>query len=157
MKVDKVSLELVEYKYLILAAFLGRGLIKDWLDALPDASFRKEAFDVLGKFEDEFQRCFECVRTKYGRPSVLIVKNDFYVLDFPSRMPLTSKLPKIIEKSLNIQPKEVFSFHPISAGSIYCIWFPCLGSRQALVAHNTPFQRPDQHIQSRCKECFFKG
>ena len=34
--------------------------------------------------------------------------DDFYFLDFPSRMPLVSELPKIIEKSLNIQPKEVF-------------------------------------------------
>lgn len=34
--------------------------------------------------------------------------DDFYFLDFPSRMPLVSELPIIIEKSLNIQPKEVF-------------------------------------------------
>ncbi|PHR70735.1 MAG: isomerase [Lutibacter sp.] len=37
----------------------------------------------------------------------VLMKNDFYFLDFPSRMPLISKLPEIIEKSLNIQPKEV--------------------------------------------------
>ncbi len=36
------------------------------------------------------------------------IENDFYVLDFPSRMPLISKLPEIIEKALNILPKEVF-------------------------------------------------
>jgi PhzF family phenazine biosynthesis protein len=45
--------------------------------------------------------------TLSGDLSVLI-KNDFYFLDFPSRMPLISKLPEIIEKSINIQPKEVF-------------------------------------------------
>jgi len=38
----------------------------------------------------------------------VLMKNDFYFLDFPSRMPLISKLPEIIEKSLNILPKEVF-------------------------------------------------
>jgi PhzF family phenazine biosynthesis protein len=36
------------------------------------------------------------------------VKDDFYFLDFPSRMPVASKLPEIIEKSLNISPKEVY-------------------------------------------------
>lgn len=38
----------------------------------------------------------------------VLMEDDFYFLDFPSRMPLVSELPKIIEKSLNIQPKEVF-------------------------------------------------
>ncbi len=36
------------------------------------------------------------------------VKDDFYFLNFPSRMPIASKLPEIIEKSLNISPKEVY-------------------------------------------------
>lgn len=36
------------------------------------------------------------------------VKDDFYFLDFPSRMPVLAALPKIIEKSLNIAPKEVY-------------------------------------------------
>ena len=34
-------------------------------------------------------------------------KDDFLVLDFPSRMPEKSSLPKIVVDSLNIQPKEV--------------------------------------------------
>ncbi|HEV8285501.1 MAG TPA: PhzF family phenazine biosynthesis protein [Chitinophagaceae bacterium] len=38
----------------------------------------------------------------------VFVMNDFYFLDFPSRMPIISTLPNIIEGSLNIQPKEVF-------------------------------------------------
>ncbi|MBT5288708.1 MAG: PhzF family phenazine biosynthesis protein, partial [Flavobacterium sp.] len=36
------------------------------------------------------------------------VKDDFYFLNFPSRMPVLAALPKIIEKSLNIAPKEVY-------------------------------------------------
>jgi len=36
------------------------------------------------------------------------VEGDFYFLDFPSRMPIPAKLPVIIEKSLNIIPKEVY-------------------------------------------------
>ena len=36
------------------------------------------------------------------------VKDDFYFLDFPSRMPVRAQLPKLIEKSLNIAPKEVY-------------------------------------------------
>ena len=36
------------------------------------------------------------------------VKDDFYFLDFPSRMPAPAALPEIIEKSLNIPPKEVY-------------------------------------------------
>ena len=36
------------------------------------------------------------------------VKDGFYFLDFPSRMPVPAPLPKIIEKSLNIPPKEVY-------------------------------------------------
>jgi PhzF family phenazine biosynthesis protein len=36
------------------------------------------------------------------------VKNDFYFLDFPARMPVPASLPVIIEKSLNIVPKEVY-------------------------------------------------
>ena len=35
------------------------------------------------------------------------VENDWYHLDFPSRMPVESSLPEIISKSLNIQPVEV--------------------------------------------------
>jgi PhzF family phenazine biosynthesis protein len=37
----------------------------------------------------------------------VIAENDFYYLDFPSRMPIESSLPENISKSLNIQPKEV--------------------------------------------------
>lgn len=37
----------------------------------------------------------------------VIVENDFYFLDLPSRMPIESSLPENISKSLNIQPKEV--------------------------------------------------
>ncbi len=36
------------------------------------------------------------------------IKDDLYSLDFPSRMPIVSELPEIIQKSLNIQPKEVY-------------------------------------------------
>ena len=36
------------------------------------------------------------------------VKDDFYFLDFPSRMPVPAQLPKLIEKSLNIAPKKVY-------------------------------------------------
>lgn len=32
----------------------------------------------------------------------------FYKMNFPSRMPVKADLPEIIEKSLNIKPKEVF-------------------------------------------------
>ncbi|MDD2196177.1 MAG: PhzF family phenazine biosynthesis protein [Bacteroidales bacterium] len=38
----------------------------------------------------------------------VLVQNDLYSLDFPSRMPTVSELPEVIEKSLNIQPKEVY-------------------------------------------------
>jgi len=44
--------------------------------------------------------------TLSGDLSVL-VENDLYYLDFPSRMPIVSELPEIIRESLNIQPKEV--------------------------------------------------
>lgn len=37
----------------------------------------------------------------------VFLENDFYYLDFPSRMPTKCSLPEIISKSLNIQPKEV--------------------------------------------------
>ncbi|MBL3657178.1 PhzF family phenazine biosynthesis protein [Fulvivirga sediminis] len=37
---------------------------------------------------------------------IVSVKNDLYSLDFPSRMPVLTELPKIIQKSLNLQPKE---------------------------------------------------
>lgn len=35
------------------------------------------------------------------------IKNDLYSLNFPSRKPFPDKLPEIIEKSLNIQPKFI--------------------------------------------------
>ncbi|MFT4851308.1 MAG: PhzF family phenazine biosynthesis protein [Sediminicola sp.] len=38
----------------------------------------------------------------------VLVENDLYNLDFPSRMPIISELPETIKKSLNIQPKEVY-------------------------------------------------
>jgi len=38
----------------------------------------------------------------------VLVENDLYHLDFPSRIPEVTHLPEIIRKSLNIQPKEVF-------------------------------------------------
>jgi predicted PhzF superfamily epimerase YddE/YHI9 len=37
----------------------------------------------------------------------VMIENDFYYLDFPSRMPLENNLPENISKSLNIQPKEI--------------------------------------------------
>jgi predicted PhzF superfamily epimerase YddE/YHI9 len=36
------------------------------------------------------------------------VKDGFYFLDFPSRMPVPAALPELIEKSLNIPPKAVY-------------------------------------------------
>ena len=36
------------------------------------------------------------------------VQDDFYFLDFPSRMPVPAALPELIEKSLNIPPKAVY-------------------------------------------------
>ncbi len=36
------------------------------------------------------------------------IKDEFYYLDFPSRIPIKRNLPQEIVKSLNIQPKEVF-------------------------------------------------
>ena len=38
----------------------------------------------------------------------VLVENDMYYLDLPSRIPVVSKLPEIIKKSLNIQPYEVY-------------------------------------------------
>ncbi|WP_298393393.1 PhzF family phenazine biosynthesis protein [Flavobacterium sp.] len=38
---------------------------------------------------------------------IVTIENDYYNLDFPSRMPLESTLPHNIAKALNIQPKEV--------------------------------------------------
>ena len=46
-------------------------------------------------------------KTLSGELSVSI-ENEFYSLDFPSRMPVVSELPLNIEKSLNILPKEVY-------------------------------------------------
>ncbi|MEY8760557.1 PhzF family phenazine biosynthesis protein [Chryseobacterium tongliaoense] len=45
--------------------------------------------------------------TKSGQLQV-ILKDDVYYLDFPSRMPIKSDLPDIISRSLSIQPKEIF-------------------------------------------------
>ena len=36
------------------------------------------------------------------------VKDGFYFLDFPSRIPVPAALPELIEKSLNIPPKAVY-------------------------------------------------
>ena len=36
------------------------------------------------------------------------IKTNRYSLDLPSRMPVVSKLPQIIRKSLSIQPREVY-------------------------------------------------
>lgn len=38
----------------------------------------------------------------------VVCSEDNYVLDFPARMPVKSKLPSIISASLNIQPKEIY-------------------------------------------------
>ncbi|SEP60241.1 PhzF family phenazine biosynthesis protein [Flavobacterium urocaniciphilum] len=38
----------------------------------------------------------------------VIAENDFYLLDFPSRMPIEASLPIEISKSLNIQPNEIY-------------------------------------------------
>jgi len=35
-------------------------------------------------------------------------ENDYYCMDFPSRIPKVSNLPDVIRRSLNIEPKEVF-------------------------------------------------
>lgn len=37
----------------------------------------------------------------------VLVENDLYKMNFPSRMPIKTILPKNIEKSLSIQPKEI--------------------------------------------------
>lgn len=38
----------------------------------------------------------------------VLVENNMYYLNLPSRIPVVSKLPEIIKKSLNIQPYEVY-------------------------------------------------
>jgi len=47
---------------------------------------------------------FETVRRNLS----VAVKDGFYFLDFPSRIPVPAALPELIEKSLNIPPKEVY-------------------------------------------------
>jgi len=37
----------------------------------------------------------------------VLVKGDLYAMDFPSRMPIETELPKVIVQALNIQPMEV--------------------------------------------------
>jgi PhzF family phenazine biosynthesis protein len=37
----------------------------------------------------------------------VLVENDIYKMDFPSRMPISAKLPEVIAKSLSIKPNEV--------------------------------------------------
>ena len=37
----------------------------------------------------------------------VLVKNELYTMDFPSRMPVKDSLPTTIEKSLSIKPKEI--------------------------------------------------
>ena len=39
---------------------------------------------------------------------VISCRNDYYSMDFPSRVPFSSELPEIILQSLNITPKEVY-------------------------------------------------
>lgn len=46
-------------------------------------------------------------QTCSGELTVLLEK-EFYFLDFPSRKPVPVELPPIIEKALNLTPKEVF-------------------------------------------------
>ncbi|MFQ3340803.1 MAG: PhzF family phenazine biosynthesis protein [Flavobacteriaceae bacterium] len=46
-------------------------------------------------------------KTLSGELKVLF-QNDMYYMNFPSRMPFISELPKVIKKALNIQPREVF-------------------------------------------------
>jgi PhzF family phenazine biosynthesis protein len=36
----------------------------------------------------------------------VLLENEFYKLDFPSRIPMVEPLPNILEKSLNIKPRE---------------------------------------------------
>jgi PhzF family phenazine biosynthesis protein len=38
----------------------------------------------------------------------VVIEKELYKMDFPSRMPLPATLPKTIENSLSIKPKEVF-------------------------------------------------
>lgn len=45
--------------------------------------------------------------TLSGDLNVSVVE-DLYSLDFPSRMPISSELPDIIRRSINIEPKEVY-------------------------------------------------
>ncbi len=54
-----------------------------------------------------YQKSEIIFKTLSGDITVLM-RDDFYFLDFPSRMPLIAKLPDIIKKSLNIQPSEVY-------------------------------------------------
>lgn len=56
---------------------------------------------ILGYQKDEI--VFETV----SGDLIVKVENGLYKMDFPSRMPVADKLPLIISKSLNIQPKEV--------------------------------------------------
>ena len=46
-------------------------------------------------------------KTKSG-DLIVTMKNDLYILDFPSRMPIISELPTILKESFNIQPIEVY-------------------------------------------------
>lgn len=57
---------------------------------------------ILGYKKDEIK-----FQTLSGELTVT-VKDDFYNLDFPSRMPVESTLPDALLKSFNIAPKQVF-------------------------------------------------
>ena len=46
-------------------------------------------------------------KTISGKVQV-VLENDYYVLNFPSRAPLAASLPPLLEQAINIAPKSVF-------------------------------------------------
>ena len=63
------------------------------------------AFVIFEELGNKFDRVF--FDTQSGLLTVKKVGN-YYELDFPSRPPKKSSLPKIISDGLNIQPKEIW-------------------------------------------------
>ena len=65
------------------------------------------SYGILFKFNFKLPDKSIKFETKSGEITVYF-KDDKYHMDFPTRIPLKSDLPKLISKSLNLKPLEVY-------------------------------------------------
>lgn len=104
MPIEAVLEDLVEYKSLILAGFLGGRRIENWIERIGGEALRTKMAGVLASFERTFSDCLKGIDQAKQLTGMKSVKNQFYLAFVGVPLPETQQRPGL-PRAGSVAPK----------------------------------------------------